>query len=129
LRALPGLGDDGVDRFLQLRRGPDGIDGTDDDFQFVTTGGTSVPPEAQAALGLNPQQFQQIQALVQFNGPVKHIVSVGKSGQVKRSVEMVVLKQVAPVGAAVGGAITTGGGTTTTAIGIGRPQIFSWKEL
>src|SRR6266498_5261685 len=27
LRALPGLGDDAVDRFLQLRRGPDGIDG------------------------------------------------------------------------------------------------------
>ena len=46
LRALPGMGDDGVDRFLQLRRGPDGIDGTADDFQFVATGGTSVPPEA-----------------------------------------------------------------------------------
>src|SRR5437764_626211 len=38
LRALPGLSDDAVDRFLQLRRGPDGIDGTDDDFQFVATG-------------------------------------------------------------------------------------------
>src|SRR6266704_1153554 len=98
LRALPGLSDDAVDRFLQLRRGPDGIDGTDDDFQFVATGGTSVPPEAQAALGLNPQQFQQIQALVQFKGPVMHIVSVGKSGEVRRSVEMVVLKQVVPAG-------------------------------
>ena len=129
LRALPGLSDDAVDRFLQLRRGPDGIDGTDDDFQFVATGGTSVPPEVQAALGLNPQQFQQIQALVQFNGPVKHIVSVGKSGEVTRSVEMVVLKQVVPAGAPVGGAITTAGGTTTTTIGIGRPQVFSWKEL
>ncbi|MGH7982131.1 MAG: hypothetical protein ACREFF_03170 [Candidatus Udaeobacter sp.] len=120
LRALPGMGDDGVDRFLQLRRGPDGIDGTDDDFQFVATAGTSVPPEAQAALGLNPQQFQQIQALVQFNGPVKHIVSIGKSGDVTRSVEMVVLKQVVPAGAPAG---------SGTVIGVGRPQVFSWKEL
>lgn len=120
LRALPGLSDDAVDRFLQLRRGPDGIDGTADDFQFVTTGGTTVPPEAQAALGLNPQQFQQIQALVQFNGPVLHIVSVGKSGDVTRSVEMVVLKQVVPAGAPVGG---------TAVLAVGRPQIFSWKEL
>jgi hypothetical protein len=120
LRALPGLGDDGVDRFLQLRRGPDGIDGTADDFQFVATGGTSVPPEAQAALGLNPQQFQQIQALVQFKGPVMHIVSVGKSGEVTRSVEMVVLKQVVSGGAPAG---------STTVLGVGRPQVFSWKEL
>jgi type II secretory pathway component PulK len=120
LRALPGLSDDAVDRFLQLRRGPDGIDGTADDFQFVATGGTAVPPEAQAALGLNPQQFQQLQALVQFNGPVKRIVSVGKSGEVTRSVEMVVLKQVVPAGAPVGG---------TVVLGVGRPQVFSWKEL
>jgi general secretion pathway protein K len=108
LRALPGMGDDSVNRFLQLRQGPDGIDGTADDIQFISTTGTSVPPEVQAALGLNPQQFQQIQPLVQFKGPVLRIVSVGKSGDVTRSVEMVVLKQ---------------------QIGIGRPQVFSWKEL
>ena len=36
LRAL-GIGDDFVDRFLQLRQGPDGIDGTADDFQFTST--------------------------------------------------------------------------------------------
>jgi type II secretory pathway component PulK len=120
LRALPGLGDDAVDRFLQLRRGPDGIDGTADDFQFVATAGTSVPPEAQAALGLNQQQFQQIQALVQYKGPVMHIVSVGKSGEVTRSIEMVVLKQVVSGGAPAG---------STTVLGIGRPQVFSWKEL
>jgi len=108
LRALLGMGDDSVDRFLQLRRGPDGIDGTADDFQFSTTGGISVPPDVQAALGLNPQQFQQIQALVQFKGPVLRIVSVGRSRDVTRSVEMIVLKQPG---------------------GVGRPQVFSWKEL
>src|SRR5438132_6045638 len=78
LRAL-GIGDDFVDRFLQLRQGPDGIDGTADDFQFTTTAATSVPPDVQAALGLNPQQFQQIQPMVQFRGPVLRIVSVGRS--------------------------------------------------
>src|SRR5205814_9813 len=67
LRALPGLGDDAIDRFLQLRAGPDGIDGTSDDFQFtatISTGG-AVPAEVWAALGLNPQQFQQLQGLAQ----------------------------------------------------------------
>ena len=118
---MPGLGDDSVDRFLQLRQGPDGIDGTADDyFQVLATTGTSVPLEVQAALGLKPEQFQQIQALVQFNGPVLRIVSVGKSGDVTRSVEMVVLKQTMPIGAAPG---------MTAGITVGRPQVFSWKEL
>jgi len=40
--------------------------------------------------------------------PVFRIVSVGKSGKVTRSVQMIVLKQAA---------------------GVGRPQVFSWKEL
>jgi len=70
----------------------------------------------QAALGLNPQQFQQIQALVQFRGPVLRIVSVGRSGDVTRSVQMVVQKQAVRIGAAA-------------AIAVGRPQVFSWKEL
>jgi len=107
LRAL-GIGDDFVDRFLQLRQGPDGIDGTPDDFQFTTTASTQVPPEVLAALGLNTQQFQQIQPMVQFRGPVLRVVSVGRSHNVTRSVEMVVMKQ---------------------ALGVGRPQVFSWKEL
>ena len=120
LRALPGMGEDSVDRFLQLRQGADGIDGTEDDFQFTATNGTSVPPEVQAALGLNPQQFQQIQPLVQFKGPVVRIVSIGKSGDVTRSVEMVVLKPTVLTGGAAGL------GATITSV---RPQVFSWKEL
>lgn len=120
LRALPGMGEDSVDRFLQLRQGADGIDGTEDDFQFTATGSNQVPPEVQAALGLNPQQFQQIQPLVQFKGPVVRIVSVGKSGDLTRSVEMVVLKQMLSLGGAAG---------QGASIGVGRPQVFSWKEL
>ncbi len=108
LRAL-GIGDDLVDRFLQLRRGPDGIDGTADDFQFTNaaTRGNVVPDEVKTALGLRPEQFQQIQNLVTFNSPVFRIVSVGRSGDVMRSVQMVALN------GALGG----------------RPAVMSWKEL
>ena len=58
--------------------------------------------------------------LVGFNLPVFRIVSVGKSGDVTRSVEMVVQKQVTPVGAAAGVGV---------AIAAGHPQVLSWKEL
>jgi hypothetical protein len=99
LRALPGMKDDLVDRFLQLRRGPDGIDGTADDIPFNNL------TDVQSALGFTPQQFQQIAGLVGFKDQVFRILSVGKSGDVTRSVRMVVRK---------GGNI---------------PQLISWKEL
>ena len=120
LRALPGMGEDSVDRFLQLRQGQDGIDGTADDFQFTATNPPQLPQEAIAALGLNPQQFQMIQALIQYKGPVVRIVSIGKSGDVTRSVEMIVFKPTTPLGGAAG---------LGASIAAGRPQVFSWKEL
>jgi hypothetical protein len=104
LRAL-GIPDDFVDLFLQLRRGQDGIDGTADDPQLDQT-------TAFNTLGINlqGQQATALQNLIIFKSPnpVFRIVSVGKSGDVTRSVEMVVQKPQA---------------------GIGRPQVFSWKEL
>jgi hypothetical protein len=103
LRAL-GIPDSNVDQFLQLRRGPDGIDGTIDDPQMDDRTTRSV-------LGIPPQpQPGAIANLIVFKGnnPVFRIVSVGKSGNVTRSIEMVVQKPQA---------------------GIGRPQVFSWKEL
>jgi len=99
LRALPGMRDDFVDRFLQLRRGPDGIDGTADDAQFRNLA------DIQYALGLSPEQFQQLAALVGFNDQVMRILSVGKSGNIARTVKMVVRKS---------GNI---------------PQVIVWKEL
>ena len=120
LRALPGMGEDSVDRFLQLRQGQDGIDGTADDFQFTATNPPQVPQEAIAALGLKPQQFQMILSLVQYKGPVVRIVSIGKSGDVTRSVEMIVFKPTTPLGGAAG---------LGASIAAGRPQVFSWKEL
>jgi hypothetical protein len=110
LRAF-GIPDDFVDRFLQARRGPDGIDGTTDDpqmdqqtaFALLGLGGTAPAP------GKSPQATG-IQNLIVYKSPnpVFRIVSVGKSGTVTRSVQMIVLKQTA---------------------GVGRPQVFSWKEL
>src|SRR6266700_2733476 len=116
LRAL-GLGDDKVDQFLQLRRGADGVDGTADDLQSAMASGGGLnaaacgqlPVEIQAALGLNLRQQNQppmvAQGLLGFNLPVFRVVSVGKSGDVTRTVQMVVSRQ----GSAGG-----------------RPSIISW---
>lgn len=99
LRALPGMRDELVDRFLQMRRGPDGIDGTADDYPFNSLA------DVQAVLGFSPEQFQQIASLVGFKDQVFRIASMGKSGNVSRTVQMVVRK--------------TGN----------IPQLISWKEL
>ena len=102
LRAL-GIGDDYVDRFLQLRAGADGIDGTADDTQF-----NDARDALTRGLGLNSQQISQLQNLVGYNFPVFRVVSEGKSGDVTRSVQMLVSK--------MGGAG-------------GRLLVISWKEL
>jgi len=127
---LPGMSDDKVDRFLQLRRGPDGIDGTADDYQFgVTAQGTasgalaggSLPTEVLTTLGLNQpqpqqqpnqQQPQQQLALLTFKGPILRVVSTGKAGDVTRAVQMIVSKGGGALGAAGGGS-----------------SVMSWKEL
>jgi hypothetical protein len=108
LRAF-GIPDDFVDRFLQARRGGDGIDGTADDPQMDQQTAFSLLGIGAANTGKSAQA-NGIQNLIVFKSPnpVFRIVSVGKSGNVTRSVEMVVLKQ---------------------ATGVGRPQVFSWKEL
>jgi hypothetical protein len=110
LRAF-GIPDDFVDRFLQVRAGADAVDGTPDDppmdqgmaFSLLGLGAGGI------AAKTSPQP-NGIQNLIVFKSPnpVFRIVSVGKAGDVARSVEMVVLKQQA---------------------GVGRPQVFSWKEL
>jgi general secretion pathway protein K len=99
LRALPGMRDDLVDRFLQLRSGPDGIDGTADDTQFTSLA------DVETALGLTAEQSEQIEGLVAFKDQVFRIISMGKSGDVTRSLQMIVRK----------GAVI--------------PQVISWKEI
>ena len=110
LRAL-GIPDEFVDRFLQARRGPDALDGTADDPQMDQQTAFSLLGLGAAAPGTpKSPQANGIQNLIVFKSPnpVFRILSVGKSGDVSRSVEMIVLKQTA---------------------GVGRPHVFSWKEL
>jgi hypothetical protein len=84
--ALPGMTESLVDRFLMLRRGPDGIDGTADDTQFKSM------DEIRVALGLSLEQFKQLAALVAPKDPAVRVVSVGKSGDATRVVQMIVRK-------------------------------------
>jgi general secretion pathway protein K len=98
LLALPGINEQLVDQFINLRSGPDGIQGNEDDpYQ------TPTDPQALAVLGL--AQAPQIGALL-ANTPetVWRIISEGRSGEVKRTVRMVINKQGIPV------------------------QLLSWKE-
>jgi general secretion pathway protein K len=99
LVALPGMTEPLVDQFLKLRRGPDEIDGTEDDAEFKSL------EEVRVALGFTTEQFKQIAALVGFRDQVVRIISTGRSGNVTRVVQMVVRKS----------------GNV--------PQLISWKEL
>ena len=99
LRALPGFTDAMVERFLQLRAGPDGKDGTADDTVFNSL------DDIRAALGLSPEQFQALSPFVSFKDPVLRIVSTGRSSDVTRVIQLVFRRA----------------GTT--------PQLITWKEF
>jgi len=98
LRALPGFNDQIVDRYLEIRAGADKIEGTQDDAIFDSL------DQVRLAIGFTPDQFAQLSGLVGFKDQVMRVTSVGKSGSVTRTVQMIVRK-------------------TTT------PQIIRWKEL
>ena len=99
LLALPGMTESLVDRFLLLRRGPDGIDGTADDLPLKS------PEDARVALGFSAEQFKQLNGLVGLGDRVFRIVSVGKSGGATRVVQIVVCRM------------------------NNVPQLITWKEL
>ena len=99
LLALPGMTEPLVEQFLTMRRGQDGLDGTEDDAEFKSL------EEVRLALGFTTEQFKQIAALVGFRDQVMRIVSTGRSGNVTRVVQMIVRKS----------------GNV--------PQLISWKEL
>ena len=99
LLALPGMTEPVVDQFLAQRAGVDGIEGTEDDAEFKTI------EDVRIALGFSTEQFKQLAPLVGFRDQVVRIVSVGKSGNVTRVVQMVVRKAA------------------------NTPQLITWKEL
>jgi hypothetical protein len=99
LLALPGITEELADRFLQTRRGPDGIDGTEDDAQFQSI------DDVRIAFGLNPDQFKELALLIAFKDPVYRVVSVGKAGTAIRKIQLVFRR----AGVA--------------------PQVISWREF
>ncbi len=101
LVSLPGFTPEIADRFLQLRQGPDGIDGTDDDAKFTGV------QEALTAAGLGAPQATQLaqKGLLAFNDPVFRIVSLGTAGKATHTVQMVVRRV----------------GTV--------PQVITWREF
>ena len=98
LRLLPGVGDLGIERFLQWRRGGDGIDGTKDDpvIQKLET--------VQGYLGMTKTQWNALGGLITLRDNTWQIISEGWSGKVVRQVTVVVVK------------------------GSQNPQIRRWKE-
>ncbi|MEO8440099.1 MAG: hypothetical protein ABI540_07750 [Spartobacteria bacterium] len=98
LLSLPGMNQQIVDRFLEYRRGPDKVDGTGDDPVFESL------DQVGLALGFTPEQFAQLKPLLIFKDQVVRVVSVGKSGAVSRTVEMIIRKSA-------------------------QPQMIRWKEL
>ncbi len=98
LLSLPGFNEQIVDRYLELRRGPDGIDGTPDDPVFETL------EQVRVALGFSAEQFAQLSGLIGFKDKIVRVVSVGKSGNATRTVQMIIRKS-------------------------GIPQMIRWKEL
>jgi len=87
---LLGLGDAYIQRFLQIRRGRDGADGTPDDFQFRNL------REIQSYLGMSDAQFQRYNGLVTNKDETLRIISEGRSGNATRQVEVVVRKGPTP---------------------------------
>jgi hypothetical protein len=84
LVALPGpINPEMVERYLQLRQGPDGIDGTEDDTQFTGI------DQVEAALGFVGEKIKLLNGLVAFNDPVFRVTSVGTAGKATRTVQMV----------------------------------------
>ena len=104
LESIPGVGDSTVNRFLQVRRGADGMDFTADDHVFQSV------QEAMSYLGITGPQLEIWGQYVSLENPVSqtkmvHIKSTGQCGNIYRHVEVVATK------------------------GNMQPIIYFWKEL
>jgi type II secretory pathway component PulK len=98
LHLIPGLSESQIQRFVQFRRGRDGIDGTKDDPEFKSL------KDVQVFLAIPDAQFKALGGLISVKDQTMRITSEGHSANAYRHVEVVALK---------------GGGT---------PKILSWKE-
>lgn len=99
LRLIPGFDDARIQILLNLRRGPDGLEGTADDPQIQ-----SIDQLLKQYLGFNQLQIKTLSGLVMINDKTMRITSTGQVGKVIRQVEVIARKPG------------------------GNPQIISWKE-
>ena len=90
ISALPGVGAPRARTFIEQRRGPDGIDGTEDDQTFDAR--VKTLDDALTLLGLGPQERTALTGLVAYNSPIYHITAEGKVGDVHRTIEVIVVK-------------------------------------
>lgn len=86
LLRLLGLSEPQITRFLAIRRGRDGLDGTQDDFQFKNLS------EIGSYLGLGDRQMKSLQPYVSAKDQTQRIISEGRAGNVVRQLEVVVRK-------------------------------------
>lgn len=98
ISALPGVGAQRARGFVQQRRGEDRLDGTADDRILVT------PDLAAQFLGMSPQEYAAIQDLVTIKDTTVRIISIGRSSDITRTIDVVARKEGNP------------------------PQILQWKE-
>jgi general secretion pathway protein K len=86
LRLLPGLSEGRIARFLSLRRGRDGLDGTQDDYQFKNL------KEIQSSLGFSDAAFKELGGLIVAKDQTQRIISEGWSANVIRQITVVARK-------------------------------------
>jgi general secretion pathway protein K len=86
LLALPDMTEPRVDQFISIRRGPDALEGTEDDVNFTLD-------QAALAFGIPQAQLQAPGLVAQQPDSVLRVESIGKSGAVTRTVRMVINKQ------------------------------------
>ncbi|MEO8350661.1 MAG: hypothetical protein ABI680_02960 [Chthoniobacteraceae bacterium] len=86
LRLLPGMSEPRIARFLEIRRGRDGVDGTLDDVEFKTL------KDIGNALGFGQAQMKALSGLVVQKDQTVRIISEGQSADIVRQVEVVARK-------------------------------------
>jgi len=86
LRLIPGFGEARIARFLQLRRGRDQVDFTEDDMVFKNF------KEIGQMLGMSNPQLQELQRFATVKDTTQRIVSEGYSSDVVRQIDVVAQK-------------------------------------
>ncbi len=86
LSVVPGLGDARAERFVQYRRGQDGIDNTADDPEIEEF------EQVRSFLGFSETQFAAVSPLLIFRDSTWRVESTGEAAKVYRQIEVVFRK-------------------------------------